>query len=96
MTRFSFDWQRVREDAKKFKAIPCPKEPDRVFIYKAIALTQTTLPQFAVWDASKPSSRSAPPVPIAYFRTVLRDNCRKAGVDLDAALRTVRLPADLV
>ena len=96
VTRFSFDWQRVREDAKKFKAIPCPKERDRVFIYKAIALTQTTIPEFAVWDALEAVKQIGPTCPIAYFRAVLRDNCRKADVDLDAALRSVRVPKNFV
>ena len=92
----SFDWGRVSQEAKKFSAVPCFKKPDRQFIYKAIALTQTTIPPFALWDALEAVKQIGPAVPIAYFRTVLRDNCRKAGVDLHKALRTVRVPTNFV
>jgi hypothetical protein len=91
-----FDWGRVSQDAAKFKAIPCLKRPDRQFLYKVIALTQASIPPFAVWDALEAVKQIGPTCPIAYFRTVLRDNCRKAGVDLDAALRTVRVPKNFV
>jgi len=95
VTRFSFDWEKTRRDFSKFKAVPCPKEADRVFLLKVIALTQTTIPPFALWDALEAVKQIRPQVPIAYFRTVLRDNCRKADVNLDAALRTVRFPKNL-
>ena len=86
------DWARVTREAAKFKVIPCRREADRQFLYKAIALTQATIPPFALWDALEAVKQIGPAVPIAYFRTVLRDNCRKSGVNLDAAVRTVRLP----
>jgi hypothetical protein len=89
---FHFDWEQVSQDAAKFKAIPCPKEADRVFLYKAIAASQDGIPPFALWDALEAVKRIGPQTPIAYFRTVLRDNCRKADVDLEAALRAVHLP----
>ena len=93
---FHFDWERVRQDAVKFRTIPCHKTADHVFLYKAIALTQSTIAPFALWDALEAVKQIGPRVPIAYFRTVLSDNCRKAGVDLVAALRTVKVPERFV
>jgi hypothetical protein len=90
------DWDRVLQDARKFKAVPCRTEPDRVFLYKAIAASQWSIPPHALWDALEAVRQIGPRIPIAYFRTVLRDNCRKADVDLEAALRSVHLPRGLV
>jgi hypothetical protein len=86
------DWERVLQDGKKFKAVPCLKPADRVFLYKAIAASQSAIPPFALWDALEAVKQIGPHTPIAYFRTVLADNCRKADVDLEAALRIVHLP----
>jgi hypothetical protein len=90
-----FDLERFTQDARKFKAVPCLKEADRVFLFKAIALSQSVIPPFALWDALEAVKQIGPRIPIAYFRTVLRDNCRKAGVDLGAALKTVHLPRSI-
>lgn len=58
-----FDWGRVMQDATKFKAIPCRKRADRHFLYKAITLTQATIPPFALWDVlahrRRPGRRAA-------------------------------------
>ena len=88
---FDFNWEKVIQDVAKFHAVPYHKEPDRQHIYKVLVLTQTTIPPFAVWDALEAVRQIGPNIPIAYFRTVLTDNCRKAGVNLAAALKTVRL-----
>jgi len=77
--------------------IPCAKRQDRMFLYKALALSQRSgLFHSVVWDAREAVIQIRPRIPIAYFRTVLADNCRKAGLDLQAALRTVRPPASWV
>ena len=67
-----------------------------MFLYKALALSQRSAFLRWIWDAREAVKQIHPRIPIAYFRTVLKDNCRKAGVDLDAALRTVRLPPSWV
>ncbi len=76
----------------KFGAIPCHNNADLRFLLSTIALTQTTLPPFTVWDALEAVERISPRVPVAYYRVVLRDNCRKAGVDLNEALGKLRVP----
>ena len=89
------DWEKVVQNATKFKAIPCHKPADRIFLLKVVALSQTTIPPWAVWDALEAVKQIGPRIPIAYFRTVVRDNCSKAGGDLDKTLRTVKVPANL-
>ena len=76
----------------KFGAIPCHNNADLRFLLSTIALTQTTLPPFTVWDALEAVERISPRVPVAYYRVVLRDNCRKAGVNLNEALGKLRVP----
>ena len=91
-----FDWGKAIYQANKFKGvIRCHKEADRIFILRVLAASQSTIPPWAVWDALEAVKAIHPRIPLAYFRTVLRDNCRKSGVDLDKALRGVRVPADL-
>ena len=90
-----FDWERVMQDAGKFKAVPCRKPADRIFLLKVLALSQTTIPPWAAWDALEAVKQIRPRIPIAYFRTVVKDNCSKAGVNLDKVLKTVKVPANL-
>jgi hypothetical protein len=92
LDHFHFDWEKATQDATKFKAVPCPTEADRLFLLKVIALSQSAIPPFALWDALEAVKHIGPRTPIAYFRTVLADNCRKAGVDLKGALRLVKVP----
>jgi hypothetical protein len=89
------DWERVVQDFTKFKAVRCHKEADRVFLFRVLAASQTTIPPWCLWDALEAVKQIGPRIPLAYFRVVLRDNCRKAGVDLDKALRAVRVLANL-
>ena len=92
VTFFGFlDWEKARQDFAKFQGI-CRKPADRAYLFKVLALTQATIPPWAAWDALEAVRQIRPAVPIAYFRTVLADNCRKADVDLQAALRRVRVP----
>jgi hypothetical protein len=98
VTFCKFDWERVSMEALKFaNPIPCAKRQDRMFLYKALALSQRSARYHSVvWDAREAVIQIHPRTPIAYFRTVLKDNFRKAGLDLQAALRTVRPPASWV
>jgi hypothetical protein len=94
--RSCFDWEKAVLDCRKFTGIiRCHKPADRIFLLKAVALTQRTIPPWCVWDALEAVRQIEPVTPIAYFRTVLRANCDKTGVDLGKALRTVRVPASL-
>ncbi len=68
-----------------------------MFVYRALALSQRSgLHHSVVWDAREAVIQIHPRIPIAYFRTVLADNFRKANLDLKAALQTVRPPASWV
>jgi hypothetical protein len=89
-----FDWEKTTQDFAKFTAIPCPREQDRQFLFKVLAASQRTIPAAAVWDALAAVKAIRPRVPMAYFRTVLADNCRKAGVNLAAVLKSVRVPSN--
>jgi len=60
-----------------------------------LAASQSTVPTWAVWDALEAVKQIGPPTPLAYFRTVLKDNCAKVGVDLYKAIRGVKVPANL-
>jgi hypothetical protein len=60
-----------------------------------LAASQTRIPTWAVWDALEAVKQIGPRIPLAYFRTVLKDNCRKVGVDLYKAIRGVKVPANL-
>ena len=91
----NFDWEKVGQELVKFSAIPCRKPADRVFLCKVLAVSQTAISPWTVWDALEAVRQIGPRIPIAYFRTVLKDNCQRAGVDLDKALRSVRLPHEL-
>ena len=93
---FHFDWEKVIQEARKFRAVfKCHKDADRIFVYRVLAASQWNLPTWAVWDALEAVKHLHPHIPIAYFRTVLRDNCAKSGVDLDRVIRGVRVPADI-
>ena len=95
MTIFILIGEELCRTPRKFKAVPCHKEADRTFLYKVLAASQANVPPWAVWDALEAVKQIDPRVPLAYFRVVLKDNCGKAGVDLDKALRTVKVPANL-
>ncbi len=69
VTFFVFNWGRVIQDCTKFKAIPCRKEADQQFILKVLAVTQATIPPWAVWDALEAVKQIGPRIPIA-LRTV--------------------------
>lgn len=91
-----FSWEKVLLEARKFRAVfHCRKDADRIFVYRVLAASQWNLPTWAVWDALEAVKQIGPDIPLAYFRTVLRDNCRKSGVDLDRAIRRVRVPDKL-
>ena len=91
-----FDWEKVIQETRKFRAVfRCQKDADRAFVYRVLAGSQTRIPPWAVWDALEAVRQIGPRVPLAYFRVVLRDNCHKCGVDLDKAIRGVRVPATL-
>ena len=90
-----FDWEKAKQDATKFSAVPCHKEADRIFLLKVLALMQTTIPPWCVWDALEAVNQIGPRTPLAYFRTVLKDNCLKAGVDFDRTLKRVHVPANV-
>ena len=91
----NFNWEKVSQELVKFKAVPCHKPADRVFLCKVLAASQRTISAWAVWDALEAVKQIGPHKPLAYFRVVLADNCRKAGVDLYRALRPIRVPANL-
>ena len=91
VTRFSFD----SEDLTKFKAIPCRKPADHAYLLKVLAMSQATIPPWAVWDALEAVKQIGPKVPIAYFRVVLADNCAKVQININKAIRAVRLPKTL-
>jgi hypothetical protein len=94
---FHFNWEHVIADARKFRTVfRCRKDSDRQFVYRVLAASQHSLPPWAVWDALEAVKVIRPHVPMAYFRTVLQDNCQKAGIDLDKAIRGLRVPADIV
>jgi hypothetical protein len=91
-----FDWHKVIQEAQKFRAVFRPqKDADRIFVFRVLAASQWNLPAWAVWDALEAVKQLDPRIPIAYFRTVLRDNCHKSGVDLDQAIRHIRVPDNL-
>ena len=43
-----FDWEKVSQDLAKFKAVPCHKPADRVFLCKVLAASQRTISPWAV------------------------------------------------
>jgi len=91
-----FDWGHVALDSIKVaKVIRCRKPADRIFLQQVLAASQRTIPRWAVWDALEAVKQIGPDKPVAYFRTVLKDDCRKAGVDLYEAIRGIKVPANL-
>jgi hypothetical protein len=93
---FHFDWNKVIQEARKFRAVFRPqKDADRIFVFRVLAASQWNLPAWAVWDALEAVKQIGPRIPVAYFRTVLRENCRKSGVDLDRVIRHVHVPDNL-
>jgi hypothetical protein len=91
-----FDWEKVIQEARKFRTVFRPqKDADRIFVFRVLAASQWNLPPWCVWDALEAVKQLDPRIPIAYFRTVLRDNCHKSGVDLDRAIRHIHVPDNL-
>jgi hypothetical protein len=86
----------VEGEYAKFHAILTRYPKDREFLLKVISLSHNEIPPWALWDALEAVKRIGPHCPIAYFRTVLKDNCRKANVDLNAELPRVRVPENLI
>ncbi len=88
------DWSQVNRELPKLAALVPPRtDADHRHLARVIVLAQTgAIPESALQDAvgAVKAKRSELGNTAGYFRSVLRDNCSKAGVDLERELKHLR------